>query len=283
MSGRSATHLLISCADRPGIVAAVSRFLFEQGANIVEADQYATEAEGGTFYMRMAFQLQGTSADDFERGFASEVAGPFEMEWRLSYPDDPRRVAVLVSREDHCLLDLLWRARRRDFDGEIVHVISNHPDHEPDIATFNVPFTYVPVKDDQRSAERQMLELLAGKVELVVLARYMRILSGEFLDAVGVPFINIHHSFLPAFPGAEPYARAAERGVKIIGATAHYVTEELDEGPIIEQDVARVSHRHETAELAAIGRDIERIVLARAVRWHLEDRVIVHENRTVVF
>jgi formyltetrahydrofolate deformylase len=283
MSGRSETHLLISCADRPGIVAAVSRFLYEQGANIVEADQYATQAEGGTFYMRMAFQLEGTPAEDFERGFAAEVAEPLEMEWRLSYPDEPRRVAVLVSREDHCLLDLLWRARRGDFQGEIVHVLSNHPDHEPDVATFRVPFTHVPVRDDQRTAEREMLKLLVGKVELVVLARYMRILSGEFLDGVGVPFINIHHSFLPAFPGAEPYARAAERGVKIIGATAHYVTEELDEGPIIEQDVARVSHRHATGELAAIGRDIERIVLARAVRWHLEDRVIVHENRTVVF
>jgi formyltetrahydrofolate deformylase len=283
MNGRSATHLLISCPDRPGIVAAVSRFLFERGANIVEADQYATEIEGGTFYMRMAFQLEGTSADDFERGFAAEVAGPLELDWRLSYPDDPRRVAVLVSREDHCLLDLLWRARRGDFEGEIVHVISNHPDHEPDVATFDVPFTYVPVNDDQRGAEGAMVDLLAGKVELVVLARYMRILSGEFLGGVGVPFINIHHSFLPAFPGAEPYARAAERGVKIIGATAHYVTEELDEGPIIEQDVARVSHRHPTGELAAIGRDIERIVLARAVRWHLQDRVIVHENRTVVF
>jgi formyltetrahydrofolate deformylase len=284
MNDRTATHLLISCADRPGIVATVSRFLYEQGANIVEADQYATAAEGGTFYMRMAFQLEGTSAADFERGFAAEVAKPLELEWRLSYPDEPRRVAVLVSREDHCLLDLLWRWRRGDFEGaEIVHVISNHPDHEPDVATFGVPFTYVPVKDDQSAAENDMLELLAGNVELVVLARYMRILSGHFLDGVGVPFINIHHSFLPAFPGAEPYARAAERGVKIIGATAHYVTEELDEGPIIEQDVARVSHRHATGELAAIGRDIERIVLARAVRWHLQDRVIVHENRTVVF
>jgi formyltetrahydrofolate deformylase len=284
MNGRTATHLLISCADRPGIVATVSRFLYEQGANIVEADQYATAAEGGTFYMRMAFQLEGTSAAVFERGFAAEVAKPLELEWRLSYPDEPRRVAVLVSREDHCLLDLLWRWRRGDFEGaEIVHVISNHADHEPDVATFGVPFRYVPVKDDQRAAENEMLELLAGNVELVVLARYMRILSRQFLDGVGVPFINIHHSFLPAFPGAEPYARAAERGVKIIGATAHYVTEELDEGPIIEQDVARVSHRHATGELAAIGRDIERIVLARAVRWHLQDRVIVHENRTVVF
>jgi formyltetrahydrofolate deformylase len=189
-----------------------------------------------------------------------------------------------VSREDHCLLDLLWRARRGDFEGEIVQVISNHPDHEQDVAAFGVPYFYVPaVEGDRRASELAMEELLFGKVELVVLARYMRILSREFLEQVAVPFINIHHSFLPAFPGAEPYARAAERGVKIIGATAHYVTEGLDEGPIIEQDVARVSHRQSIDDLTAIGRDIERTVLARAVRWHLQDRVIVHENRTVVF
>jgi formyltetrahydrofolate deformylase len=281
---RSATHLLISCPDRPGIVAAVSRFLYEQGANILEADQYASEPEGGTFYMRMAFRLDGGSPEEFERRFESEVAEQLELAWRLSYPDEPRRVAVLVSREDHCLLDLLWRARRGDFEGEIVQVISNHPDHEQDVAAFNVPYSYVPVVEgDRRAAERAMEELLVGNVELVVLARYMRILSAEFLSRVAVPFINIHHSFLPAFPGAEPYARAAERGVKIIGATAHYVTEGLDEGPIIEQDVARVSHRQSVEDLAGIGRDIERTVLARAVRWHLQDRVIVHENRTVVF
>jgi formyltetrahydrofolate deformylase len=279
---RSATHLLISCPDRPGIVAAVSRFLFEHGANIVEADQYATRAEGGTFYMRMAFQSPDVARDELERAFTSEVAEPFGMEWRLAYPDDPRRMAVLVSREEHCLLDLLWRARRGDFEGEIVQVISNHPDHAADVTAFGVPYAHVPVRDGQ-TPESEMLELLAANVELVVLARYMRILSSDFLEAVGVPLINIHHSFLPAFPGAEPYARAAERGVKIIGATAHYVTEVLDEGPIIEQDVARVSHRHSAEELAAIGRDIERTVLARAVRWHLQDRVIVHENRTVVF
>ena len=283
MSARSATNLLISCPDRPGIVATVSRFLYERGANIVEADQYATQPQGGTFYMRMAFQGDGIERGDFERSFTSEVVEPLAMEWRLVYPDEPRRVAVLVSREDHCLLDLLWRGRRGDFDGEVVQVISNHPDHAADVAAFGVAYEHVPVGDDQRVAETRMLELLAGKVELVVLARYMRILSGQFLADVGVPFINIHHSFLPAFPGAEPYVRAAERGVKIIGATAHYVTEELDEGPIIEQDVARVSHRDSAEELAAIGRDIERTVLARAVRWHLQDRVIVHENRTVVF
>jgi formyltetrahydrofolate deformylase len=282
VSIRSATHLLISCPDRPGIVAAVSRFLFEHGANIVEADQYATQAEGGTFYMRMAFQAANVGRDELERGFSADVAEPLGMEWRLAYPDEPRRIAVLVSREEHCLLDLLWRARRGDFDGEIVRVISNHADHAADVEAFGVPYAHIPVRDGG-TPESEMLELLAGHVELVVLARYMRILSSEFLAAVGVPLINIHHSFLPAFPGAEPYARAAARGVKIIGATAHYVTEELDEGPIIEQDVARVSHRHTADELAAIGRDIERTVLARAVQWHLQDRVIVHENRTVVF
>jgi formyltetrahydrofolate deformylase len=282
VSVRTATHLLISCPDRPGIVAAVSRFLFEHGANIVEADQYATQAQGGTFYMRMAFQVTGVERDELEQVFSSDVAEPLGMEWRLAYPDDPRRIAVLVSREEHCLLDLLWRARRGDFEGEIVQVISNHPDHAADVAAFGVPYAHIPVPDG-RTPETEMLELLTGKVELVVLARYMRILSRGFLEAVRVPLINIHHSFLPAFPGAEPYARAAERGVKIIGATAHYVTEELDEGPIIEQDVARVSHRDSADELAAIGRDIERTVLARAVRWHLQDRVIVHENRTVVF
>ena len=283
MTARKAANLLISCPDRPGIVAAVSKFLYEQGANILEADQYATQPQGGTFYMRMAFQFGVSSPADFEQSFAADVAAPLQMNWRVSQPEEPRRVAVLVSREEHCLLDLLWRARRGDFEGEIVQVISNHPEHQPDVSAFGVPYAHIPVGDDQREAEAVMAELLAGKVELVVLARYMRILSGEFLDSVGVPFINIHHSFLPAFPGAEPYARAAERGVKIIGATAHYVTTELDEGPIIEQDVERVSHRHSIDELAAIGRDIERTVLARAVRWHLQDRVIVHENRTVVF
>jgi formyltetrahydrofolate deformylase len=282
VSVRSATHLLISCPDRPGIVAAVSRFLFEHGANIVEADQYATQAVGGTFYMRMAFQASEVGRDELERGFAADVAEPLGMEWRLAYPDDPRRIAVLVSREEHCLLDLLWRARRGDFQGEVVQVISNHPDHAADVAAFGVPYAHLPVQDG-KTPEGEMLELLVGNVELVVLARYMRILSSEFLDSAAVPFINIHHSFLPAFPGAEPYARATELGVKIIGATAHYITEELDEGPIIEQDVARVSHRQSAEELAAIGRDIERTVLARAVQWHLQDRVIVHENRTVVF
>jgi formyltetrahydrofolate deformylase len=282
-------RLLISCPDRHGIVAAVSQFLFEEGANILEADQHSTEPEGGEFFMRMAFRLEsvqaaGTERLHFEERFDEKVGAPFAMDSRFAYPDDVKRIAILASREDHCLLDLLWRWRRGDFEGEIVRVIANHADHAGDVEAFHVPYDVVPVRPGQEAeAEGRMLDLLVGDVELVVLARYMRILSGGFLERIGAPLINIHHSFLPAFAGAEPYRRAHERGVKVIGATAHYVTEELDAGPIIEQDVARISHRHRVRDLAAIGRDIERIVLARAVRWHLQDRIIVHENRTVVF
>jgi len=189
-----------------------------------------------------------------------------------------------VSREDHCLLDLLWRWRRRELHCEIALVISNHTDSASDVATFGVRYEHVPVvKGEKPAAEATMLELLSGQFDLVVLARYMQILSGDFLRGVGCPVINIHHSFLPAFAGADPYRRAQERGVKVIGATAHYVTEELDAGPIIEQDVTRVTHREGVDALVRIGRDVERTVLARAVNLHLEDRVLVHENRTVVF
>jgi formyltetrahydrofolate deformylase len=206
------------------------------------------------------------------------------MDWSVSYGSRPKRMAILVSREEHCLLDLLWRRRRGELDCEITTVVSNHPDLAADAASFGVPYEHVPVtRDTKPEAEARLLELLAGRTDVVVLARYMQILSGGFLDALGVPVINIHHSFLPAFAGADPYARARARGVKIIGATAHYVTEELDAGPIIEQDVARVSHGHDVAALTRIGGDIERTVLARAVRLHLEDRVLVHEGKTVVF
>jgi formyltetrahydrofolate deformylase len=193
-------------------------------------------------------------------------------------------VAVLVSREDHCLLDLLWRWRRGELHCEIPLVISNHPDQADDVDTFGVRYEHVPVvKGEKPAAEARMLELLEGDFDLVVLARYMQILSGDFLRRVGCPVINIHHSFLPAFAGADPYRRARERGVKVIGATAHYVTEELDAGPIIEQGVTRVTHREGVEALVRIGRDVERTVLAHAVGLHLEDRVLVHENRTVVF
>jgi formyltetrahydrofolate deformylase len=279
-------RLLISCPDRRGIVAAVSQFLFRHGVNILDADQHSTDPANGTFFMRMECDLERVDLgrDAFASAFAEEVATPFAMDWRIAYASERKRVAILVSREDHCLLDLLWRARSGDLDADVGLVISNHGDVEQDVASFGVPFAHVPVMPETKGeAEQAMLAQLAGAFDLVVLARYMQILSGEFLTAVTVPLINIHHSFLPAFAGADPYRRASERGVKIIGATAHYVTEELDAGPIIEQDVARVSHRDELAALVRIGRDIERTVLARAIRWHLEDRVLVHENRTVVF
>ena len=275
-------RLLVSCPDRHGIVAAVSGFLSEQDANILSSDQHSTDREGGTFFMRMEFHLDGLMErrDELERVFADHVAKPLEMDWRFAYADRRKRTAVLASRDDHCLLDLLWRWRRGELETDVVCVVSNHPHHAADVANFGVPYHHVPVMPDAKSeAEAQILGYLAG-VDLVVLAQ---ILSHDFLDRLSVPVINIHHSFLPAFVGADPYRRARERGVKIIGATAHYVTEELDAGPIIEQDVARVSHRQGVEELERIGRDIERVVLGRAVEWHLQDRVLVHENRTVVF
>jgi formyltetrahydrofolate deformylase len=279
-------RLLISCPDRPGIVASVSRFLFEHGANILDADQHSTDPAGGTFFMRMVFQIDGLDLGRaaLERTFAAQVAEPFAMDWSVAYATERKRVAILVSREDHCLLDLLWRWRSGELDADVELVLSNHRVVEEDAVRFGVPFAHVPVTSATKAqAEAAMLERLAGRFDLIVLARYMQILSGDFLARVGAPVVNIHHSFLPAFAGADPYRRASERGVKIIGATAHYATEELDAGPIIEQDVVRVSHRDDFDALVRLGRDVERTVLARAVQRHLEDRVLVHENRTVVF
>jgi formyltetrahydrofolate deformylase len=276
-------RLLITCPDRHGIVAAVAGFLARSGANIITSDQHSTDPEGGEFFMRMEFTLEHGDLSSLGHAFAQEVAEPLDMRWRLTDAGHPKRVGILVSREDHCLVDLLWRHRRGEFDADIQVVASNHPDHRADVEGFGLTYHYVPVKPGGKAeSEARLLELLRD-VDLVVLARYMQILSGDFLTALGVPVINIHHSFLPAFAGANPYQRAFERGVKIIGATAHYVTEELDCGPIIEQDVARVSHREGPEAMMRIGRDIERTVLARAVKWHLEDRVLVHGNRTVVF
>jgi formyltetrahydrofolate deformylase len=276
-------RLLMSCPDGPGIVAAVSGFLFERGANIVTSDQFSTHPEHGTFFMRTAFFLPAIEREAFESEFAS-LAKRFSMEWRISYAEHLRRVALMASRAEHCLLDLLWRYRRRELEMEILCVISNHDDLRRDVEAFEVPFLHIPLTaQSKQQAETRALEALAGQAELVVLARYMQILSGHFLARVGCPVINIHHSFLPAFAGAEPYRQAHERGVKLIGATAHYVTEDLDEGPIIEQDVQRVGHTHTVADLARVGRDLERVVLARAVARELDDRVLVHEGRTVVF
>jgi formyltetrahydrofolate deformylase len=279
-------RLLVSCADRPGIVAAVSRYLYERGANIIESDQYSTDPQDGTFFLRVVFHLAHLAAarDELHDTFAAEVAEPFGMDWQLTDAGVPKRVAIMVSRYDHCLLDLLWRARRGELELDVGLVISNHADLADAVRGFAVPFVHVPVtRETKAEAERRQIELLAGNFDLVVLARYMQVLSGAFLETVGVPMINIHHSFLPAFAGAAPYERARDKGVKLVGATAHYVTEELDDGPIIEQDVVRASHRDSAADLERRGADIERTALARAVQWHCEDRVIRVGNRTVVF
>jgi formyltetrahydrofolate deformylase len=279
-------RLLLRCADRPGLVAAISSFLTGAGANIVSLDQHSTEQTGGTFMQRTIFHLPGLAAarDELEREFRARVAEPFAMDFRLTEAAKPKRVALMASREDHCLLDLLWRNRRGELDMSVVMVISNHPDLADQVRAFGVPYLYVPATRDNRAeAEQRLLELLRGNVDLVVLARYMQILTPEFLDALGCPLINIHHSFLPAFIGAAPYRRAKERGVKLVGATAHYVTGDLDEGPIIEQDVVRVDHRHTVEDLARLGSDVERVVLSRAVLWHCEDRVIRFGNQTIVF
>lgn len=279
-------RLLLRCADRPGLVAAVSSFLAGAGANIVSLDQHATEQSGGTFMQRTIFHLPGLTAarDSLERDFAEHVASRFDMDFRLTEAAKPKRVAILASREDHCLLDLLWRNRRGELDMSVSMVLSNHPDLADQVRPFAVPFIHVPAtKDIRAEAEERLLDLLRGNVDLVVLARYMQILTQQFLFTVGCPLINIHHSFLPAFIGAAPYRRAKERGVKLVGATAHYVTEELDDGPIIEQDVVRVDHRHSVEDLTRLGADVERVVLSRAVLWHCQDRIIRYGNQTVVF
>jgi formyltetrahydrofolate deformylase len=286
VSGAGTTRLLISCPDRPGIVAAVSGFLFRHGANIVSSDQHSTDPEGGRFFMRMEFSTTELDLNpgELEDAFRLDAAERFEMSWRFSHANERKRVAILASRHEHCLLDLLWRWRRGALEADLAIVVSNHPDLEADVHAFGVPYHHVPVPPDGKAeAERRLLDLLVGEVDLVVLARYMQILSAGFLERIGVPLINIHHSFLPAFAGQHPHREAYERGVKIIGATAHYVTEELDAGPIIAQDVARVSHRDTVDDLTRLGEDIERTVLARAVKLHLDDRALVHQNKTVVF
>jgi formyltetrahydrofolate deformylase len=261
----------------------VSRCLADAGANIIQSDQYSTDPEGGQFFMRLEFQLDDGGLAVLPDRFAP-VAERFGMEFQLTHSGQRKRVALMVSRPDHCLLDLLWRWRRGELECDIPLVISNHEELRADVAPFGVRYVHNPVdRGAKAAAEERLLELLGDEFDLIVLARYMQILSADFLERVHTPIINIHHSFLPAFAGADPYARARERGVKVIGATAHYVTEDLDEGPIIEQDTARVTHRASADELVRIGRDIERTVLARAVKWHLEDRLLVYGNRTVVF
>ncbi|ATF15516.1 formyltetrahydrofolate deformylase [Brevibacillus sp. HB1.2] len=277
-------RMLISCPDRAGIVAAVSNFLFQQGANIVQSDQYTTDPETGRFFMRIEFDLINLDerCEEIKKAFIP-VAESFGMEWSLVEANKRKKVALFVSKEDHCLLELLWRWKSGELFADIAVVVSNHPDMQETVESFGIPYRCIAVtKDNKPQAEEAQLAAAEG-VDLIVLARYMQILSPRFLDDYAMRIINIHHSFLPAFVGAKPYEQAYRRGVKLIGATAHYVTEELDAGPIIEQDVQRVSHQEDVEALKQLGRQVERTVLARAVRWHLEDRVLVYGNKTIVF
>lgn len=282
---RNRARMLISCPDGPGIVAAVSRFLYEHGANIVQSDQYTMDPEGGMFFMRIEFDLDGLDGriDALKSDFEA-IASQFRMQWNIYQLSHKKKLAIFVSKEDHCLVELLWQWQAGDLDAEISMVVSNHPDMKEYVESFGIPYYHIPVTPETKhEAEQKQLEIVSGKVDLIVLARYMQILSPALIEPYRNRLINIHHSFLPAFVGGKPYAQAYNRGVKIIGATAHYVTEELDGGPIIEQDVQRVSHRDDVSELKRIGRTIERVVLARAVKWHIEDRILVHQNKTVVF
>ncbi|ARB46266.1 formyltetrahydrofolate deformylase [Alloalcanivorax xenomutans] len=279
-------RLLVTCPDQPGIISAVSTFFYNHGANITDLDQHSSDTQDGTFFLRLEFQTPDLdcSRDALENNFRKRVAERYGMQWHISYAAEKKRMAILVSRHDHVLMDLLWRVSRDDLSADITMVISNHDDLRAEVERFDIPYHHIPVtRENKAEAEAQALALLEGQVDVIVLARYMQILSPEFVARHPHRIINIHHSFLPAFVGANPYQQAWDRGVKLIGATSHYVTEELDQGPIIEQNVQRVSHRHSASELRALGQDVERQVMQRAVRWHLEDRVIVDGNKTVVF
>jgi formyltetrahydrofolate deformylase len=283
MAGTTAT-LLISCPDQRGLVAKLSNFLYANGGNIVHADHH-TDFVAGLFLTRLEWQLEGFKLPRTLIGPAFRaIADPLEATWQLHFSDENPRLAVWVSRQDHCLFDLLWRQKAKEFNAEIALIISNHEALRPTAEQFGIDFHYMPISPEtKQSQEAEELRLLQKyQIDLVILAKYMQVLSADFV-AQFPTVINIHHSFLPAFAGANPYQRAYERGVKIIGATAHYVTADLDEGPIIEQDVVRVSHRDETADLVRKGKDLERMVLARAVRLHCQNRVLVYGNRTVVF
>jgi formyltetrahydrofolate deformylase len=285
MANRSTAVLLISCPDQRGLVARVSQFLFQNNGNILHSDHH-TDAESGLFLMRVEWDLDGFQIprDKFAAAFAPEAA-KMNLTWELHFSDPPPRMAIFVSKQSHCLYDLLWRHSAGELAAELVMVLSNHPDLGPAVERLGVPFKVFPVtRENKQEQERRELELLEEqRVELVVLARYMQILSSQMVDRFPHRIINIHHSFLPAFVGAKPYHQAHERGVKLIGATAHYATADLDEGPIIEQDVERVSHRDTVEDLVRKGRDLERVVLARAVRLHLSRRVLPYGRKTVIF
>ena len=277
--------LLVDCPDAKGIVASISGFLYSHGANILSSDQHQ-DNQAGLFFMRVAFDLADFTIE--LRNFAHEfqpIADRFQMHWRIEDSARLARVAIFVSRYQHCLVDLLHRHQIGELPCEIATIIGNHADAKSLAEFYRVPFHHVPVDAAHKAeAEATQIELLdRSQVDLIVLARYMQVLSPQFVARYPLRIINVHHSFLPAFSGARPYHAAFERGVKLIGATSHYVTDELDAGPIIEQDVARISHRDQVEHLIAKGRDLEKAVLARAVRWHLGHRILFYRNKTVVF
>jgi len=279
-------RLLIKCPDQPGIVAEVATFLYRCGANIVESSQYTSNPNGGMFFLRMEFELPNLQREfrQLDSNFNS-IAEKFSMDYSFSYVSQLKKVAIFVSKETHCLLELLWEYQSGDLMMDIPLVISNHEEARGIVESLDIPFYYIPANKSIRTqVEQQQIKLLKEyKVDVIVLARYMQILTDEFVSQFPNQIINIHHSFLPAFIGARPYERAYARGVKIIGATSHYVTNELDEGPIIEQDIKRVDHRDTVERLKKIGSKIERSVLSRALKWHLEDRLIVDQNKTIRF
>lgn len=277
--------LLVSCPDRPGLVAALAQLLYGHGANILDADQH-TDSVAGVFFQRIVFDLAGIRSDRvaLEHAIAG-VGDRFDMSWRIRYSEQPVRAAIFVSRTDHCLYDLLLRHRAGELRCEIPLIISNHSELQGVAEQFGIEYEVFPITaETKHQQEEREIKLLEERgIDLIILARYMQVLSTDFIDGFPSRIINIHHSFLPAFAGGKPYHQAYERGVKRIGATAHYATVDLDEGPIIEQDVIAVSHRDSTTDLVRKGRDVERTVLSRAVRWHLEDRVLVYGSKTVVF
>jgi formyltetrahydrofolate deformylase len=276
--------LLISCPDRKGLVAGIGEFLYKHNANVLHADQHQ-DSETSLFLMRVEWDLSefDLAVEDFERQFLP-LAQDLRMDWTLRLSSVRQRVAIFVSHYDHCLVDLLYRQHSGELSCDFALIISNHETARELADFYQIPFHFIPVKENKVEAERRQLELLEEhKIDLVVLARYMQILTEEFVGRYLQRIINVHHSFLPAFSGARPYHRAFEKGVKLIGATSHYVTPELDEGPIIEQDVTRISHRDQLHDLIQKGRDLEKIVLSRAVRWHIEHRILTYSGKTVVF
>lgn len=279
-------RLLVKCPDKPGIVSMLSTFLLNHDSNIIESSQYSNDPEKGTFFIRMEFYCENLKekAAQLESDFEA-IASIHSMDYHFAYESERKRTAIFVSKEPHCLMELLWEWQNGDLDTDIVVVVSNHEDARKIVESLGIPFHYIPANKDIRKQveEEQILLMEEYSVDLLILARYMQILTPDFVNHFQHRIINIHHSFLPAFIGARPYERAYDRGVKLIGATSHYVTNDLDEGPIIEQDIERVDHRDDVLDLKKIGSRIERRVLAKAVKWHLENRIIVEGNKTIVF